>query len=57
MLVCRKHRWRCPEPACPVGVFSGQDETVARLRGLVTVRACRWAITELRREQASVQNL
>jgi hypothetical protein len=55
--VWRKRRWLCPEPACPVGSFSEQDETIARPRGLLTVRACRWAITELRGEHASVQGL
>ena len=56
-LVWRKRRWLCPEQACPVGVFSEQDETIARPRGLLTVRGCRWAIAELRREHASVQGL
>jgi transposase len=56
-LVWRKRRWVCPEPACPVGAFVEQDEDIARPRGLLTVRACRWAIAELRREQASVQGL
>ena len=56
-VVWRKHRWRCPEPVCPVGVFDEQDEAIARPRGLLTVRACWWAIGELRREHASVQGL
>lgn len=56
-VVWRKRRWRCPEPACPVGVFSEQDERVARPRALLTVRACRWAIAELGGEHASVQGL
>ncbi len=56
-LVWRKRRWVCPEPACPVRGFTEQDATVARPRGLLTVRACRWAISELRREHASVQGL
>jgi transposase len=56
-VVWRKRRWRCPEPACPVGVFDEQDETIARPRGLLTVRACWWAIGVLRREHASVQGL
>ena len=51
-VVWRKHRWRCPEPVCPVGVFDEQDEAIARARGLLTVRACWWAIGELRREHA-----
>ena len=56
-LVWRKRRWRCLEPVCPVGAFDEQDEAVARPRGLLTVRACWWAIGELRREHASVQGL
>jgi len=31
-----------------------QDERVARPRGLLTVRACWWAIEQIRREHASV---
>ncbi|GAA2468987.1 hypothetical protein GCM10009858_02870 [Terrabacter carboxydivorans] len=45
------------EPACPVGVFTEQDEQVARPRGLLTVRACWWAVRQLRREHASVLGL
>jgi len=56
-VVWRKRRWRLPEPACPVGVCDEQDETIARPRGLLTVRACWWAIGKLRREHASVQGL
>ncbi len=56
-VVWRKRRWRCPEPACPIGAFVEQDEAVARPRGLLTVRACRWAIAELGGEHASVQGL
>ena len=47
----------CPEPACPVGTFTEQDEQVARPRALLTVRACRWAIEQIRREHASVHGL
>ena len=57
MLVWRNRRWVCPEPACPVGSFSEQDEAIARPRALLTVRACQWAIAELRGEHASVQGL
>jgi len=53
----RKRTWRCAEPACPVGVFTEQDDRVAQPRGLLTVRACWWAIGQLRREQASVLGL
>lgn len=56
-VVWRKRRWVCPEPACPVGSFIEQDEQVARRRGLLTARACRWAIEQLRREHASIAGL
>ena len=53
----RKRRWVCPEPACSRRSFVEQDEGVARPRSLLTVRACRWAIAQLRREYASVSGL
>ena len=53
----RKRTWRCVESACPAGTFTEQDDQVARPRGLLTVRACWWAIRLLRREQASVLGL
>ena len=53
----RKRRWVCPEPACPVGSFVEQDEDVAAPRGRLTVRACRWAISQLRTEHASVNGI
>jgi hypothetical protein len=34
-----KRRWRCPEPACPIGSFTEQDERVAAPRAKVTTRA------------------
>ncbi len=53
----RKRTWSCPEPACPVGVFTEQAKHVARPRGLLTMRACWWAVRQLRREHASVAGL
>ncbi|EWS99606.1 transposase [Intrasporangium oryzae NRRL B-24470] len=49
-----KRRWACPEPACPAVTFVEQDQTVARPRSLLTVRACWWAIEQVRREHASI---
>jgi transposase len=37
--------------------FTEQDETLADPRALLTARACRWAVAQLRREHASVQGL
>lgn len=56
-LVWRKRTWRCAESACPGGVFTEQDEKLARPRALLSTRACWWAIGQLRREHASVQGL
>lgn len=52
--IWRKRTWRCVEPACPVGSFTEQNENVAKRRGLLTGRACWWAIGQIRREHASV---
>ena len=53
----RKRRWVCPEPMCPVTSFMEQDPAVAPRRALLTARATRWAIGQMRRENASVQGL
>lgn len=39
------------------GAFTEQVEQVAAPRALLTVRACWWAINQIRREHASVQGL
>ena len=51
-----KRTWRCVEPACRVGVFTEQDETLARPRALLTTRAIWWAVSGLA-ESASVEGL
>jgi transposase len=52
-----KRRWLCPEPACAVGTFTEQNERLAQPRALLTVRACWWAIDQIRREHASVAGI
>jgi len=56
-VVWRKRTWECEEPACPARVFTEQHDDVARPRALLTVRACWWAIRQLRFEHASVLGL
>lgn len=56
-LVWRKRTWRCGEPVCPAGVVTEQDSSLARPRALLTVRACWWAIAQVRREHASVAGI
>ncbi|MDN6022026.1 MAG: ISL3 family transposase, partial [Acidipropionibacterium jensenii] len=53
----RKRTWECPEPSCPVGVFTEQDEQVAKPRAMLTVRACWWAVHQIRREHGSVSGV
>ncbi len=53
----RKRRWVCPEPMCPVTSFMEQDPDVARCRAMLTSRAPRWEIGQMRRKNASVQGL
>jgi len=56
-IVWRKRRWMCPDPGCPVGSFVEQDERIAAPRAVLTARACRWAIEQIRREHASVNGI
>lgn len=56
-LVWRKRTWRCTEPRCTAGKWTEQHDGLARPRALLTVRACWWAIAQIRREHASVAGL
>ena len=53
----RKRRWRCLEPSCSRTVFVEQDDRVAAPRAKLTTRACWWAITQIRREHASINGI
>jgi len=41
-LVWRKHRWTCPDTACPVGTWTEQEPRIAAARLALTDRAGRW---------------
>jgi transposase len=56
-LLWRKRAWRCAERGCGAGAFTEQQQELARPRALLTLRACWWAIRQLRREHASVAGL
>lgn len=56
-LLWRKRTWTCAEHSCPAGTFTEQDERLARLRALLTQRACWWAVGQVRREHASVAGI
>jgi transposase len=49
-ILWRKRRWVCPERACATGTFVEQNQDVAAPRAVLTRRACRWAIRQIRRE-------
>lgn len=53
-VVWRKRTWRCGESSCVTGTFTEQNENIAAPRALLTVRACWWAIRQIRREHGSV---
>ena len=52
-----KRRWVRPDPDCPTATFVEQNAAVASPRATLTVRACWWAIGQLRREHASVNGI
>ena len=56
-LVWVKRRYLCPEPACGAGTFSEQNDAVAGPRALLSTRAVEWAVTQMRREHATVADL
>jgi transposase len=55
-LVWRQRRYRCAEPDCPVRGFS-EDHDLAPPRAKLTTRAAWWAISQIARDNASVQSV
>ena len=53
----RKHGWICLEDVCEVATFVEQNPELCAPRGLLSTRAIRWAIGQLRREGATIQGL
>lgn len=56
-LVWRQRLWRCPESACPRGVFVEQVPDLVAPRGSITTRAISWAISQLRSQHATIAGL
>jgi hypothetical protein len=52
-LVWRQRRYRCAEPACPIGGFS-EDHDLARRGPNSPLRAALWSISCIQRDNASV---
>ena len=55
-LVWRQRRYRCIEPACPLGGFS-EDHSLAPAQAKLTSRAAWWAISCIQRDNASVASI
>jgi transposase len=47
LLIWRKHRLRCPNPACPVGSWTVEEPQIAAPRLQMTDRAGRWATLQV----------
>jgi transposase len=56
-LVWRKHRWRCPQSACPAGSWTHADARIAPSRAAMTDRAARWATIQVGRMGRSVNEV
>ncbi|MEL4506384.1 helix-turn-helix domain-containing protein [Luteococcus sp. H138] len=57
LIVWRTRTWLCHEDLCDRGCFTEQDPRIAAPRAVLTRRATRWAVSQLRREHASVLGL
>ena len=57
VIVWRTRTWRCREALCGKGCFTEQDPGICVPRAVLTRRAVRWAVSQLRREHASVLGL
>lgn len=57
VLVWRKRRWRCPEPACEVGTWTEVDPRIAPARAAMTDRAGRWVTLQVGREGRTVADV
>jgi transposase len=57
VVVWRKRVWRCEDPDCPGRQFSECDDRLAEPGTHLTRRAVDWAVTQMRRENATPQGL
>jgi hypothetical protein len=57
VLVWRKRRWRCPDPACEVGTWTETDRWIAPARAAMTDRAGRWVTVQVGREGRTVADV
>jgi hypothetical protein len=48
-LIWHKCRWRCPEPSCPVGSWTEEDQRIGAPRMAMIDRAGRWVTEQVGR--------
>jgi transposase len=53
----RKHRWCCPDEACPVGSWTGEDARIATSRLAMTDRAGRWVTRQVGQHGRTVNDV
>jgi hypothetical protein len=52
-----KLRWECPDPGCPAGNWTEEDDRIASPRPAMTDGAVRWIIEPMRRSARSVNEV
>jgi transposase len=56
-MVWRKRRWCCPDPSCPTGSWTEEDDRIAGPRQVLTSRAARWVTEQVGRHARSVNEM
>lgn len=56
-LIWHKRRWCCPEPTCPVGSWTEEEDRIGAPRQVLTARAARWATEQVGRRARSVNEV
>jgi transposase len=56
-LIWHKCRWRCPEPSCPVGSWTEENERIGAPRMAMSDRAGRWVTEQIGRHARSVNEI
>lgn len=56
-LIWHKCRWKCPEPSCPVGSWTEENEQIGASRMAMSDRAGRWVTEQVGRYARSVNEI
>jgi transposase len=56
-LIWHKCRWKCPEPSCPVGSWTEENQCIGAPRMAMSARAGRWVTEQVGRYARSVNEI